>query len=247
MQTLGKLFVDHSMKMLKSLQWQFILDCCCYLSVICAFLVFVVINGGIVVGDKTAHEASIHVPQLFYFSLFCMIFAWPHFVCELSNFLVCAKKHKRKMFSVFVLCLIIIHFNTIVHPYLLADNRHYTFYIWNRFYGRYPSFRYIVVPIYMFAWYVICKAMFDKNSISTLIIYLVAVVCLLVPQKLIDVRYYFMPYIIFRLHLKDNSYTVFNLILEFVTYIIMNAITFNLFFTKQIYWSDYDQPQRLIW
>lgn len=242
-----RFLIYHPTVVLKSLTWQFVLDCSCYLSVIFTFLLFLVTNGGIVVGDKTAHEASIHIPQLFYFSLFCLIFAWPHFVCEVSNFIAYVTNHKKIFLIVFILCIIAVHFNTIVHPYLLADNRHYTFYIWNRFYGRYLSFRYTIIPIYIFAWYVICKVMFVNNDISTLIIYLTAITGLLVPQKLIDVRYYFVPYIIFKLNLKTNSYTVFNLILEFVTYCIINVLTFNLFFTKQIYWSDYDQPQRLIW
>lgn len=247
MQELIKFLVFQPRVILKSLTWQFILDCSSYIFVISTFSVFLVINGSIVVGDKSAHEAGIHIPHLFYFSLFCLFFAWPHFVCEVSNFIAYVKNHKMYMLTIFILCLIAVHFNTIVHPYLLADNRHYTFYIWNRFYGRYPSFRYTIVPIYIFSWFVICKAFIIQKDIFTLLIYLTAVICLLVPQKLIDVRYYFVPCIIFRLNLKNNSYTVFNLTLEFVAYIILNMLTFKLFFTKEIFWSDYDQPQRLIW
>lgn len=199
------------------------------------------------VGDKTAHEASIHIPQLFYFSLFCLIFGWPHFVGEVWNFLNFVKRHKVFTFIAFMLCLIIVQFNTIVHPYMLADNRHYTFYIWNRFYGKYPSFRFTIIPVYIFALYVICKTMADRSDISVLFVYVPVVIGLLLPQKLIDVRYYFVPYIIFRLHVKNNSYTVFNIILECVTYIILNVITFNIFFTKEFYWSDYEEAQRLIW
>lgn len=242
-----KLFTSHPKALLGLLPLQYILDCFCYISIISAFIIFVVINGSIVVGDKTAHEASINLPQLFYFSLFCIIFSWPHFVGEVSNFLAYIKHHKKIMMLVLILCLIVVEFNTVVHPYLLADNRHYTFYIWNRFYGRYPSFKFTIVPLYIFSWYVILKTMFDKNDITTLLVYLPAIIGLLVPQKLIEVRYFFVPYIIFRLHIKNNSYTVFNLILEFVTYIIINVITFNLFFTKSITWSEYEQPQRLIW
>lgn len=35
-----------------------------YILTIVAFIVFVVINGSIVVGDKNAHEAAIHLPQV---------------------------------------------------------------------------------------------------------------------------------------------------------------------------------------
>ena len=32
-----------------------------------ALLVFVVVNGGVAMGDKSHHQASLHLPQLFYF------------------------------------------------------------------------------------------------------------------------------------------------------------------------------------
>ena len=35
-----------------------------YLLVIFGFIAFLVINGSIVVGDKSAHEAAVHVPQV---------------------------------------------------------------------------------------------------------------------------------------------------------------------------------------
>lgn len=35
-----------------------------YILVIALFAVFVIINGSIVVGDKSAHEAALHLPQV---------------------------------------------------------------------------------------------------------------------------------------------------------------------------------------
>ena len=52
--------------------------------------------------------------------------------------------------------LCIVHYNTIVHPYTLADNRHYMFYVFRilRYHG---VIRYLAVPIYCFcAWAVLC-------------------------------------------------------------------------------------------
>lgn len=34
------------------------------------------------------------------------------------------------------------------HPYLLADNRHYTFYIWKNIYRRNEQMKYFLTPIY---------------------------------------------------------------------------------------------------
>lgn len=38
-----------------------------HLLVVAAFVAFVVVNGSIVVGDKSHHTASLHFPQLYYF------------------------------------------------------------------------------------------------------------------------------------------------------------------------------------
>ena len=43
--------------------------------------------------------------------------------------------------------LIIVRYNTIVHPFTLADNRHYPFYVF-RLLLRHPAIKYMVTPIY---------------------------------------------------------------------------------------------------
>lgn len=51
-----------------------------------------------------------------------------------------------------VVILLIVHCNTIVHPFSLADNRHYMFYVF-RILLRHPLIKYASVPIYIFcAW-----------------------------------------------------------------------------------------------
>ena len=54
-----------------------------YLTVVLAFLAFVVKNGSIVVNDKSHHQASFHMPQLFYFVVFACAMAAPHFIFNL--------------------------------------------------------------------------------------------------------------------------------------------------------------------
>ncbi|XP_056645932.1 putative Dol-P-Glc:Glc(2)Man(9)GlcNAc(2)-PP-Dol alpha-1,2-glucosyltransferase [Diorhabda sublineata] len=239
--------IRYPMKILASTNLYFWFHTMSYTAVVVAFLIFLKMNGGIVLGDRTAHQATIHIPQLFYFSLFSLIFAWPHFVGEVLSFLTFTRKHKKCIFILIILSCVIVLVNTQVHPYMLADNRHYIFYIWNRFYGKYDIFRYAMVPVYIFSWYCIIKLIYDGNDVSFLILYLICVTAVLVTQKLIEVRYFFIPYILFRLRLKSNANNVFNLILEFVTYLLINAITLNLFFTKKIAWANYLDPQRLIW
>nr|CAI5847127.1 unnamed protein product [Callosobruchus analis] len=219
-----------------------------YLAVGVAFLIFLFINGGIVVGDRTAHEATIHLPQLFYFSLFCFIFLWPYFVSQALDFFNFVKVHRVLTAVFLIIALAIVHSNTLVHPYMLADNRHYIFYIWNRFYGKYALFKYLMVPVYIFCLYIIAKIIQDSGDAIYLLMYLVCVFVVLVTQKLIEVRYYFIPYILLRLKMGNRSpVSTFCLILEFLTTVFINVLTLRLFFTKTIIWSNYVDPQRLIW
>lgn len=206
---------------------------------------FLVINGSIVVGDKTAHVAVIHIPQLFYFSLFCIFFAWPHFV----KFLVPFKKDvlRNMILSAFLLNLIIIvvQFNTLEHPYLLADNRHYTFYIWTRFYVQITAFRYIVTVLYSFGLYCVIRSICYEHEICFVIMYVFCTTIVLVLQKMIEVRYFFVPFVILRLRIRNPPKII--IFLELTSYTIINFVTLKIFFEKDIYWDDFDYVQKLIW
>ena len=46
-----------------------------YMLVFASFVVFVKINGGIVVGDRENHQVTLHFPQLLYFFLFFCLFS----------------------------------------------------------------------------------------------------------------------------------------------------------------------------
>src|SRR5947207_10332567 len=47
------------------------------------------------------------------------------------------------------IALVIIHYNTIIHPFMLADNRHYTFYLFRRTILRHPLIKYLAAPLYL--------------------------------------------------------------------------------------------------
>lgn len=138
----------------------------------------------------------------------------------------------------------VIKYYTLVHPYLLADNRHYTFYIWNRFYGNFELAKYIVIPVYIIA----ITNIFIKLRAKSFGFSLLFIVCLIVGvsfQLLLELRYFLIPFLILRLQtLKPKTnYLIF----EFLCYVIINLATLYLFFTKEIYWTDFKEVQRIIW
>lgn len=209
------------------------------------FVTFVFLNGSIVLGDKKAHEASIHIPQMFYFLIFYGKFGLPFVILRFRTTLKLIFGNKLKILILALMFLVIVYFNTVTHPYLLADNRHYTFYVWNRWYGKYNFAKYASVPVYVFLLSNLYANLKDQNCISFLLPYSICVFIVLSLQKMIEIRYFLIPYIILRLRFaKPSMWVVYS---ELVWYIILNLVTFNVFFTKEILWKNFDYTQRLIW
>ena len=222
-----------------------------YFLVITTFVFFVCVNNGIVVGDRSNHEASFHVVQLFYFLTFACIFNFSSFLFNLKkikNLINFLKSNVKLIFAlVLPLSLILVANFTFEHPFLLADNRHYTFYIWSRLFKRFEAFRYIVVPVY-----ISCAYLFFRNislagkSLGWIISFCACVFIGLVPQKLIEFRYFIIPFYIYRLNVIQLTWK--EIIAEFLFFILINYLTLNLFLNKVFYWpSSPQEPQRFMW
>ncbi|KAL8741985.1 MAG: hypothetical protein Q9184_008317, partial [Pyrenodesmia sp. 2 TL-2023] len=117
--------------------------------------------------DKENHVASIHLAQMLYIWPYIMFFSFPLLYPYILQAFIPQKYIPSAIRSgstrhllprlvvaipVMIAMLLIVHFNTIVHPFTLADNRHYTFYVF-RLLLRHPSTKYLAVPIYFIcAW-----------------------------------------------------------------------------------------------
>jgi len=210
-----------------------------------SFLIFVKLNNGIVVGDRSAHTAVIHIPQILYFSIFSLGFSFPFMVHQAKPFLNFL--HRNIVFIIItgVLLSLIIHYNTIAHPYLLADNRHYTFYIWRRFFMRHWILKFVLVPAYILAAFCIANSI-QKCELMFCILFPVCVVLSLAPQALMEFRYYIIPYTLLRLQMKPSS--LMNLLLEFIFLAGINVVTIYLFLYKPFSWDhEPEQVQRFMW
>ena len=127
-----------------------------YVFVLVGFVGFVIKNDGIVVGDRSSHEACLNFPQILYFSLFTLCFAsfvalrylnipktlkmvW-NFITSPLNLLFLIALSAGMFYAV--------HYFTYQHLYLISDNRHFTFYIWRKVFGYHHSVKYFLIPIY---------------------------------------------------------------------------------------------------
>lgn len=217
-----------------------------YAAVGAGFLAFVALNGSIVVGDSKNHEAVLHFPQLFYFFSFTLVFSLPVSLCQqrVLRFLHTLRRQPLFFLLLTVTSLLLVWKCTHVHQYLLADNRHYTFYVWKRLVQRHELARFALVPVYVFA----AWNFFDSLRSRSLFWSLGFLVCLLaatVPQKLLEFRYFIVPYLMYRLHVPLPSLP--RLALELLLYTAVNAATLYIFITKTFQWPNSSDMQRFMW
>ncbi|GAA5944807.1 hypothetical protein JCM3775_007314 [Rhodotorula graminis] len=183
-----------------------------YLPVFVLAAAFVVWNGGIVLGDKSNHVPTLHVPQLYYCVSFATVFFAPHLV----GFMALGRAARtmcgtarRVVVTVAVLgslCWSIKRY-TIAHPFLLADNRHYAFYLWRRVINVHPLARYALAPGYLVAatllWQGFARA--RTLTLSSFILLLGATVAVLLPTPLLEPRYFLVPMLVARLYLVPGT------------------------------------------
>lgn len=126
------------------------------------FIVFVLFNGSVVVGDHSHHQAVAHWAQLAYLSavtasLWGIVGADAAVSVAAFTAFKAACLSKRRSALMFVLAISVVtcllHRYSFAHPFLLADNRHYTFHVWRRLLGRIPGLKEALSPVYVYsAW-----------------------------------------------------------------------------------------------
>lgn len=201
------------------------------------------------IGDKTAHTATLHLPQMLYIWPYIAFFSAPLLIVPLLRLgLSLMPRSSRKAISAqssvspqvsfsnllstglcFVAAAtIIVHFNTIIHPYTLADNRHYVFYVF-RVLRRHPAIRYAAVPVYYScAWLTMRALAVSSNEqhqtdskrngqsthdnlhrspckISFILIWLVTTALSVITAPLVEPRYFILPWVIWRLHVPSDA------------------------------------------
>lgn len=241
---------------------------CPNIIVIVSFVLFVVLlnNGEIVVGDRKQHIPRFHLMQLCYFAAFALVFSLPwllpqtYFEVKASKSVsVCASISKMfqnilnsipKVAFIFLLIATsgLVYFNTIAHPFLLADNRHYTFYVWRLFFspGKPVFLRYLPVPLYAYSLYFLNSAL-TQSSIANQLAFWIVTPLVLCFQFLLEPRYFVVPYLMYRLHCDIsnlNSYSLKVALIEFIAYQVCNFIILWIFLYRPFI-STMDSSGRL--
>ena len=194
-------------------------------------------------GDKENHVVSMHLAQMLYlwpcFAFFSLPLLYPYIINILPNTVLPPALRLSSIESrfpriivrvaVIAIMLAIAHYNTLVHPFTLADNRHYTFYIF-RILLRHPAIKYLAGPIYFLCAWAAVAALGGQNAqiqqptpkrsskqrwqdtaispsslgsdprASFLLIWLLATAASLVTTPLVEPRYFVVPWLMWRLH-----------------------------------------------
>lgn len=210
------------------------------------FVAFVIVNKGIVVGDRSNHQPCMNFSQLYYFLLVTAFFSFMHMVSvqKVRSFLKYAFMNSVKTTVFFALAILFFQKFMYVHEYNIADNRHYNFYFLSKLIRRNEYMKYLLIPAYYFAF---CSVwhLLQRRDIFWKLSYIVCCAATLVPQRMVEFRYFIMPYMLFRLHMTMPSKGA--LILEVLFYLLINSLTVYMYVYKPFLWQTTNSLQRFMW
>lgn len=222
-------------------------------AVVAAFAAFVVANGGIVVGDKAHHAPVRHLAQPLYCLLYCTAWLAPALWSPLA--LRCTARSLARSLrrapgpaaAALAACAAAaaaaVHAGTLAHPFLLADNRHYTFYLWRRVVNVTPWARYALLPAYLHAACAAAAALAHRHALWVLGL-AGAAAAVLVPAHLAEFRYFTVPFYLLFLHMRTPSPPVLATIIAM--FAAANGVTIYLFLARPFAWPD-GSVARFMW
>ncbi|KAH1241823.1 Dol-P-Glc:Glc(2)Man(9)GlcNAc(2)-PP-Dol alpha-1,2-glucosyltransferase [Glycine max] len=202
-------------------------------------------------GAKEAHAVTPHFAQMLYFSLVSVLAQAPmHFTITQAVDLFQMFRKSRpllyfQMFLALVVGLLSVHFFSVAHPYLLADNRHYPFYLWRKVIMAHWPIKYLLVPVYICSWLSMIHMLGKFRSKIWVLAYFLATAAVLVPTPLIEFRYYTIPFYFLVLHC--NNWDDQSWILTGTLYIGVNIFTMMMFLFRPFHWDHEPGIQRFIW
>lgn len=205
-------------------------------------------DGSIVLGDVDNHNVHAHFFQLPFLALVLAYASLPSIANEVAKrrglFMATVARTSAWSVPLFVLMS---HFH-VVHPFILSDNRHYTFYVWNRFVLKYaPSSLYIIGACggVAFASVLATTSVVSAVEKARMCVFGLACALTLVPTPLVEIRYAFMPVVFFDLcfggRIDANHHFAY-----VIGNCIIHSILLYVFAFKEFTWND-GSVARFMW
>ena len=225
-------------------------SCYAHICICGLFVGLVVWNGSVALGDKANHVLTVNIPQIFYFSLFAVLFSPFRFIPLKHNL-------KRMMSLKFIAFLSVLsaaigyicfkYSNP--HPFLLADNRHYSFYIWRRLLDRDFATKVALCPIYALSLTLITVKLLDCVSILETLALLTCTFAVLIVSPLFEFRYFIVPTVLLYINCAPiGRFKTISAYFDWFVYSVINSIVIYVFLFQPFSWSH--EPgvvQRFMW
>jgi alpha-1,2-glucosyltransferase len=222
-----------------------------------SFAVFLAKNGSIVVGDKQHHSSVVHLAQLCYAAAAASAMYTSPLVNEglistanMKQLLAYTQRQFATVRSAVASCAVLtlaaaaLAYSSKAHPFLLADNRHYTFYIWQRWLGKGAVYRCALLPVYGYtAWSVLHRLCIVRSQLWTLMLVCVTA-AVIVPAELLEVRYFTVPVLLVQLNSPQRSHAA--LLSTALACAAVNVLLVYVFLYKPFAWPD-GTVARFIW
>lgn len=222
-----------------------------------AFVTFVILNGGIVVGDRENHSVTLHLPQLFYFfSFFALLSPGETLSVVLSWFRPDERISRKSAVSSLLWNLLFlsafglfafwaISNFTMAHKFLLSDNRHYTFYIWKNLFRKHEFVKFALIPFYFLCFHVLLSTLRKCKSIHWILIYFGCVLISVAVLPLLEFRYFLVPFLIASLCSSGRHTTIRTELFDSIVYLVINAFTVWMFVFKPFVQGE--EVSRFMW
>lgn len=156
-------------------------------------------DGRLVFGDHENHEASFHPTQILYMTLFIAI----NLPISLNDYFITVRDSFTRMYFsrhafaaylfIVSICIVVVDKWSIVHPFILADNRHYVFYLYRYFkWAKFP-----LCLVYPFCMITIFKFIVNSNEkLVKFIIWGFFSLFYLMLSPLVELRYFTIPFVL---------------------------------------------------
>lgn len=129
-----------------------------------------------------------------------------------------------------------IHFGTLAHPYLLADNRHYTFYLWKDVLGPLGAARVCLAPVYAACGAAVLSAVAAQRGSLWTAGFAMCVATAVVPAGLLELRYFTVPIFVAALQLPPPP--LLALAAQGAAFAAVNAATLYAFAACPFTWPE---------
>ncbi|XP_075559491.1 dol-P-Glc:Glc(2)Man(9)GlcNAc(2)-PP-Dol alpha-1,2-glucosyltransferase-like [Dermacentor variabilis] len=221
-------------------------DCLGYLLVGLCFAGFIVFNDGIVVGDREHHRVCFHPPQMGYFLFFTLLHAAPHLLrpSVIADFQKSLARRPLSYAAVTLISALAVQNCTHLHPYTLMDNRHLTFHVWTHVLGRGPLVRCCLVPAYVYAGYAVLRRL-EHTQLLWRVLYVACAFAATSFHEMLEFRYFIVPYVFFRLHVRDDTYR--ELFAELALNSLVYCAMLYMFLSRAVVWNIDGSAQSLFW